>query len=117
MKISLLAAALLLLGAASAPALAQMSTSLERGHEAAPFMIRMPSSATGELTLQICDTCQVLRLRASAATRYFIGEEQVTLADITAYFTQNPVAPTVVVQQKDQPILRRVTVSATAGRK
>jgi hypothetical protein len=116
MKISYIAAALVLMGIASSPTLAQMR-SLEQGHEAAPFMIKMPQSETSELTLQICDKCQVLRLRATPETRYLIGKEQVSLAVMTKYLAAHPVAPTVVVQRKDTFILNRVTVSATASGK
>jgi hypothetical protein len=118
MKLSHIAAAVVFLGLASFQTQAQsvvLPVSLEQGHEVAPFMIRMPTTSTGELTLQICTACKVLRLRVSEQTQYFIGKEPVTLADITKYFNAHPVAPTVVVQRKDTDIVNRVTVSASYG--
>jgi hypothetical protein len=117
MKFSRIAAALVFLGFISSPSLAQLVLSLEQGHEAAPFMIRMPTSSQGELTLQICDKCKVLRLRATPETRYLIGAEAVSRADMTKYMAAHPSAPTVVVQRHNSPILNRVSISATASGK
>lgn len=110
MKFSRIAALMLL--AAVTPVLAQMRVAT-LAHEAMPDMIRMPASEGGELTLQICATCQVLRLRASSETRYFVGEEEVTLAFITKYLDQHPNAPVVVSQPLKELTLWRVRVSDT----
>jgi hypothetical protein len=118
MKTFHIAAAALILGVASFQTQAQvLPLSLEQGHEVAPFMVRMPTTSTGELTLQICAKCQVLRLRATEETRYLIGKEPVTLVEMTKYLAAHPVAPAVVVQRTDSNIVNRVTVSATASGK
>ncbi len=109
MKSLYIVAAVILLGAFAAPSMAQ-SRVLELGHEASPSMIRMPDSATSELTLQRCETCQVLRLRASASTRYVIGNDFVTLAEMTQYLVSHPSANLVVMQLKNTSDLSRIVV-------
>lgn len=111
---SLRIAALLIL-AASAPALAQKMLVATLSHEALPDQVRMPDSQDSELTLQICATCKVLRLRASSATRYFVGQEEVTLAVMKKYVDQHPDAPMVVSQATDAPTLLSVRISATTS--
>jgi hypothetical protein len=109
MKSFYIVAAVILLGALSQPSMAQ-SRVIELGYEASPEMIRLPDSATGELTYQRCATCGVIRLRASAATRYVLGSEQVTLAEFAKYLERNPNAILVVSQKKDTSELTRVVV-------
>lgn len=98
--------------AASTPALAQMRVAT-LAHEASTAMIRLPAFETDELTLQVCATCKVLRLRASATTSYLVGEEEVTLAFIKKYLDEHPDAPVVVSQPLNESTLWRVRVSAT----
>jgi hypothetical protein len=104
-------AALMLL-AATAPALAQMLVATQ-SHEALPQMVHLPDSVDGELALQVCDACKVLRLRASAASRYFVGEQEVSLVEFRTYVDQHPNAPMVVVQPPDSLTLMSVRVSST----
>lgn len=114
MKSLYIIAAVILLGAFSQSAMAQVRV-LELGHEASPDMVRLPDHAAGELTLQRCATCVVLHLRASAATRYLIDSEQVTLADLARYLDRNPTAQLVVMQTKNTSDLSRIVVH-TASR-
>lgn len=112
---SLRIAAILIL-AASAPALAQMLVATQ-SHEALPEMVRMPDSTDSELTLQICATCKVLRLRASAATRYFVGENEVALDAMKKYVDHHPDGPMVVVQAPNSLTLLSVRISSTTPAK
>jgi len=109
MKSFYIVAATLLLGALSLPSMAQMRV-VELGYEASPSNVRLPTSDTGELTLQGCTTCKVVRLRATAATRYVIGGAEVSLAEMTRYLDQNPEASLVVMQLKDTSNLSRLVV-------
>jgi hypothetical protein len=104
--------AALMFFAAATPALAQVRVAT-LAHEASSAMIRLPDFETDELTLQICVTCKVLRLRASAATSYLVGDEEVTLASIKKYLAEHPDAPVVVSQPLNELTLWRVRVSAT----
>ena len=109
MKSLYIVAAALLMGALSPASMAQVKV-LELGYEASPPDVRMPTSETGELTLQGCATCKVLRLRANAATRYVIGGVHVSLTEMTRYLVQNPEASLVIMQLKDTSDLSRVVV-------
>jgi len=115
MRINTFVLALALSAGAMLPATAAVKV-LELGHEADPHMIRMPDRENGELTLQTCPTCNVLRLRASARTVYLIGDSPVTLKDMTKYLQSNPDANVVVMQLKDTTELSRVLVSVARGK-
>jgi hypothetical protein len=82
MKSLYIIAAALLLSAVSPASLAQ-SRVIELSYEISPSLVRMPDSDNGELTAQSCATCKVLRLRASPDTRYTIGNQLVTRAEMT----------------------------------
>jgi hypothetical protein len=115
MKLSHIAA-MVILGTSSFSALAQQRGVVELGHEAVPSMVSLPRSANGELTLQPCATCKVLSLRVNEATRYLIGKEQVTLAEMTKYLSAHPMIPLVVVQPRNELVLSRL-VASTIGAK
>lgn len=112
MKSLYIVTAVILLGALGSPAMAQTRVR-ELGYEVSTSMIRLPADAAGELTVQRCATCQVLRLRANPDTRYLIGGESVTLAEMTRYLAANPTASLVVMQLKGTSDLTRVVVHAT----
>jgi hypothetical protein len=109
MRFNFVAVALVLSGGIALPAGAQVKV-LELGHEAEPRMIRMPDRDAGELTLQTCATCQVLRLRASNETSYILGGQLVTLREMSKYLESNPEANVVVMQLKGSTALSRVIV-------
>jgi len=114
MRFNTLVLALVLSGSAVLPAGAAVKV-IELGHEAEPKMIRMPERENGELTLQTCAKCQVLRLRASVETIYLIGAQPVTLKDMSKYLQSNPDANVVVMQRKNTAELSRVIVHVTRG--
>ena len=101
-------AAVVLLGALAPPSLAQKA--FEFGYETSPREVRVPESATGELTMQACATCKVLRLRATAATRYEIGGKPVSLAEMTQYLRGHQDASLVVMQRAGALELSRLVV-------
>lgn len=82
----------------------------ELGYEAAASMVRLPASENGELTYQGCDTCKVLRLRATPNTRYIIGTERVTLAELTRYIEQHSNTGMLVAQLNGTNDLARIQV-------
>jgi len=109
MKSFYIVAATLLLGVLSLPSRAQMRI-VELGYETSPGNVRLPTSVTGELTMQNCATCKVVRLRASAITQYVIGDAQVSLVEMTRYLDQHAEASLVVMQLKDTSNLSRLVV-------
>lgn len=114
MRLNTLVLALALSVSAMLPAGAAVKL-LELGHEADPRMIRMPDRENGELSLQTCATCKVLRLRATAETVYLIGRQPVTLKEMSKYLQNNPEANVVVMQRKDTATLTRIIVHVARG--
>ncbi|HKW84886.1 MAG TPA: hypothetical protein VJN68_14135 [Burkholderiaceae bacterium] len=114
MRLNTLVLALVLCGGAMLPAGATVKV-IELGHEAEPRMIRMPDRDNGELSLQTCASCKVLRLRATAETLYVIGGQPVTLKEMSKYLQSNPEANVVVMQRKDTATLSRVVVHVARG--
>jgi hypothetical protein len=102
-------AALVLITIAQA-AVARPKLVLELSHEADARMVRLPETATGELTMQVCATCKVLRLRATARTRYVLGDQPVTLTELTRYLARNPSAEMMVAQVNGSNELSRILV-------
>lgn len=109
MRFNIVAVAFALLGGIALPAGADVKV-IELGHEAEPRMIRMPDREAGELTLQTCPKCQVLRLRASKETSYVLGDQVVTLREMSKYLDSNPEANVVVMQLKGSAAVSRVLV-------
>ena len=109
MKTSLVAA-FILSGILALPAVAQMRV-LELGHEVSPSLVSLPSSETGELTMKRCTGCPTLRLRASARTKYVIGQQQVSLAEFKRYVAQSEPTMFVVMQRNHTTDLARILVT------
>ena len=107
MKLYCIVAAVLLCASSLAQARSEV---LEFGYEATTADVTLPSSETGELTLQGCATCKVVRLRANAATRYEIAGQRVTLAEMARYLASNKKASLVVMQRKASSELSRLVV-------
>ena len=82
----------------------------ELGYEASASMVRLPASVEGELTLQACESCKVLRLRATNTTRYIIGDEPVSLAELTRYLASHPDSGMLVAQLNGTNQLSRVQI-------
>lgn len=107
MKLTRLALAILLLAALPLDSWSQ-SQVRELGHEVALSEVQLPDSDTGELTLQKCLSCQVLRLHASSATRYLIDGQYVSRAEMVQFLTRTPPTMIVVMQLKDTNELSRI---------
>jgi len=107
MKLLHFFAALLLTSALSLPSFAGGKV-IELGHEASMGTVRLPDSENGELTLEKCATCPLLRLRASAETRYQIGQRLVSLSELKQFLATNTPSSVVVMQYKDTNQLSRV---------
>ena len=116
MKSLYIIAVVCLLGVLTSPSMAQ-SKVLELGHEASAEMIRMPTTDTGELTMQRCATCKVMRLRASQDTQYIIGGQGVTRTEMAQYLVSHPSANLVVMQLKNTSDLARLVVHTSSRAK
>ena len=112
MKRLYIVAALLISAALSLPSMGGFKIR-EQAYETSASQIRLPTSETGELTLQTCSTCRALRLRAGADTRYQIGQHKVSLAELTQFIAKNPSVNLVVMQLHGSNNLSRIKVFAT----
>ena len=94
------------------PALAQMKM-LEQGYEDTPADVRLPSTATGEVTVQRCLSCPVLRLRATEKSKYIVGDQDVGFAAFKRYVEQSPPSMFIVMQLHNTDQLSRIVVNTT----
>ncbi len=90
---------------------------LELSHEASADSLRLPVSVDGELSVQGCATCKVLRLRASAATRYTLGKQDVTLTEFAKYIERHPTVVLSVMHRKGSLELTRIVIPVPANAK
>ena len=116
MRVLPIAAVMMLVAFGASSALAD-NLVLELTHEAVPGLLDLPRNVNGELVVRACTACKTTRLRASVETRYFIGEQEVTLVDLTKYFDSHPMALVTVVQPRQEAVVSRVVASATAPAK
>ena len=79
--------------AASAMTFAQAPTKpadTQIASETLASSVTLPASAQGALVMAPCHECVPKSFRATATTTYFIGERQVTLAELKADTTRRP---------------------------
>jgi hypothetical protein len=72
----------------------------------------LPSGPASTLVVTPCVGCKPLSLPASARSRYFIGNEQVTLAELKKQLANRPKAMLLILYRKDSRELSRVIASA-----
>jgi len=53
---------------------------IENAYETDAAHVRLPSNASGDLAIDPCPTCESVRLRVNAQTRYLLGRSAVSLA-------------------------------------
>jgi hypothetical protein len=81
-------ALLIVLAAAVIPASAREISTVDIV-EATTSMLTMPAVADGILVVKTCATCKERSLRATANTRYLIGQQQVSLQQFSAFVRDN----------------------------
>jgi hypothetical protein len=86
----------------------------QRAHELDASMITLPTTDPGILSAMSCGTCASLSFITSPNTRYLIGKEVVTLAELRSQFIQHPKAFVVVIVGDDFRTVERVVMSASA---
>ena len=71
------------------PALAQVHP-VPRVIEAHASSVVLPASADGTLVVRSCQECTARTLQATAATRYRLGESDVSLGEFGAFLRDHP---------------------------
>lgn len=93
-------------------ALAGTQKVLEDGHEVAPSMLTLPSTPDGTVAIQGCSACKRLTFTLSRTAQFFIGEREVTFADLKRHLLQHPKASVLVVSPIHQSVVTRISASA-----
>lgn len=104
----LITAALLLMSAIPAHARPQHAV-LEDGRELNASMITLPSDGT--VAIQGCTDCKRLSFTLSRTAQFFIGKQEVTLADLKRHLRDNPKSAVLVVSPINQPVVTRISAS------
>jgi hypothetical protein len=93
---------------ASAGELKAIELSVETRADAA----LLPSGPGSSLVVTPCAGCAPLSLPSTSSTRYFIGRELVTLAELKQRLASRPTAMLVILYRKESRELSRVIASA-----
>jgi hypothetical protein len=86
----------------------------QHAHELDASMITLPPSDPGILSALPCGTCAALSFSTTTDTRYEIGKQRSTLAEIRQLFAAHPNASVVVIVGDDFRTVQRVVMSAAA---
>jgi hypothetical protein len=86
--------------------------STERTLEASTAGITLPASESGTLVVQGCSACVRNELRVTPRTRYLVGGESVTLAELSAFLRRSGPHFAIVHYGLDKPEVSRLQVSA-----
>lgn len=76
--------ATLIAGLAPAAEGQELHRSVESCIEASTDSVTLPITVPYRMTVQPCPTCKALQLAVDASTRFFVGEQAVTLAELRA---------------------------------
>nr|PZN79861.1 MAG: hypothetical protein DIU56_05115 [Pseudomonadota bacterium] len=108
-------AALAALSSVRAHAQFRVMINAEEGIETSASSVVLPSSTEGSLLVTPCTGCAPLTLRASAQTRYFVGDNPVTLGELRAMLATAGDVQLVVTYDRETRALNRVIAPYLAG--
>jgi hypothetical protein len=92
--------------------------SLEDGIESTSRLTQLPSVVQGAVVARSCATCPVVTYRLSAESRFFVGAEQVSLADLRTFFTGRDTFNLIIAVNPGSQNVTRIVVQglSTVGR-
>jgi len=104
-----------------ASAIAQVAVgSTEAAIESSTAIVNLPSSVPTTLDFTPCDTCSLVTLRLDDSSRFYVGRQQVTLADLRRYAQRGPAGLDIFFRENTRLvtriILRTELDAADAGR-
>jgi hypothetical protein len=70
---------------------------LEDGREVEAASLSLPAVAGGALEIRGCTLCTLAPLNLDASTRFFIGQREVSLAELKTHISENPGAAVLIV--------------------
>lgn len=105
---SVLIASIALLALAASPADARSKAGTENGKELTTSQITLPSLADGTVAVQVCSACNRFTYTMNAATRFYIGDAEVSYAEFTRYVASHPDAFIHLVTPADENVVKRL---------
>jgi hypothetical protein len=84
---------------------------LEDGREFSASMLNLPATGDGSVTVVACSACK--RMDLSATTHFFIGEQEVSYAELKRHLDSHPTAFVLVVTPANKTNVSRISASAT----
>jgi hypothetical protein len=106
-------ASILLMVAGTATAENRMRV-LENGIEAWASAIVLPSQSLGTLEFKSCRTCKLHTLEIDRDTEFFVGDREVSFAELKQQFAAKPNAAVLIVTPKSKTVVSRIQVSLDA---
>ncbi len=90
------------------PAGARPGAVLEDGHEVEGSFISLPASLAGQLSFG-CPACAQQRFSLSRDVQFFIGEREVTLAELKLHLTAYPAKAVLIVVPRASKVVSRIS--------
>jgi hypothetical protein len=84
----------------------------EQGIETDTQLTQLPSGVPGAVTVNVCVGCKSRTLSVTSATRFFIGQNPVPLADLRARVAAGPKTFLMVYADPKQPVATRIVLFA-----
>ena len=97
-----------LLALAAMPAGARNTTGNEDGKELTTSQITLPPLADGTVTVQVCSACNRFTYTMNAATRFYIGDAEVSYSEYTRYVASHSEAFIHLVTPMNQNVIKRL---------
>jgi len=111
MKTAIITAIALLLMSSLAAHARPPRAVIEDGREVTAAMLTLPSAVNGSVAIQGCTACTRMNLTLSRTAQFFIGRQEVTLADLKRHLRDNPKSSVLVVSPINQPVVSRISAS------
>jgi len=87
---------------------------VEDSHEFDGSMVSLPSGAEGRLVFS-CNGCALLSLSITPTTPYYIGRQEVTLADVRKQILTNPTGCVLIATPRGKTNITRLTACASVA--
>ena len=80
---------------------------LEDGHEVEASFITLPTVVGGPVSVA-CPSCLSRIFSMSNDVRFYVGQQEVTLADLRAYLAANPAKAVLIVSPRGESVITRI---------
>lgn len=115
MKLSPAIASALLMVAALSPQQAHALKALEDGIESTSRLTQLPSVTQGAILARSCSKCPLQTFHLTAASRLFVGSEEVSLADLRQFFSGRDEFNLIIATTPGSQNVTRIVVQGLAA--